>query len=134
MRSSRGHFRYRGEQLTRGGMRRLVQDLLDRTAFHKLPGAHHRHARSNLRHNRHTVRNENISQPKLLLQFLKQKKHLRADRNIQRGNRLVRNNGLGPQNERARNADALPRSALLDGNHKLQSGVCWRKTYDLYIF
>src|SRR5258706_450435 len=100
-------FRHRGKQLPRVRMRRLVQNLVHRTGFNKLPRAHNRHTRGHLHHHRQAMRNENISQPKLLLQLLKQKQHLRPDRNVQRRHRLVRNEQLGPPSQRPREAEAV---------------------------
>src|SRR5258708_15225479 len=56
-------FRHRGKQLPRVRMRRLVQNLVHRTGFNKLPRAHNRHTRGHLHHHRQAMRNENISQP-----------------------------------------------------------------------
>jgi hypothetical protein len=37
-------FRHGSEQLLRVGKQWMMEDLLDRPSFYKLPGAHHRHA------------------------------------------------------------------------------------------
>ena len=60
---------------------------------------------------RQTVGDKKIGEPKLLLQILKQIDHLRLHRNVERRNRLVRNDQLWIKRQRASNTDALPLSA-----------------------
>src|SRR5260370_7699025 len=94
-------FRHRRQQLLRVWMRRTVQDLLYPAHFHELPSPHHRYPRPHLPHNPQALRDKYVRQPKLLLQLLQQKQHLRANRNVQRGDRLAPPEEPGPQSERA---------------------------------
>jgi hypothetical protein len=85
----------------------MVQDLLDCADFQKLAGTHHRDPSGNLRDDREAMRYENVSQLKFALQLLQQQKHLRADRNVQSGDRLIGNNQAGLKNEGASYTDSL---------------------------
>ena len=68
-----GKHRHSGKQFTRVLMSRVVQHLFGIAHFHKTPTMHHRDACRQLRDYRQTVRNENISQPELALQFPQEK-------------------------------------------------------------
>ena len=60
---------------------------------------------------RQIVRDEQIGQAELALQIHQQIEDLRLDRDVERGNRLVADDELGLQRERAGDADALPLAA-----------------------
>lgn len=66
-----------------------MQHLFGEAGLDELAGAHHGYACGDLRHDREAVRNEDVSERKLLLQFLEQEQNLRADGDVQGGNRLV---------------------------------------------
>ena len=57
------------------------------------------------------VRDEDVRQVELVLQVVEQVDHLRLDRDVERGDRLVGDDQLRVQRERARDADPLPLSA-----------------------
>ena len=81
----------------------LVEDLLGVTDFQELAGTHDGDARGDLRHHRQAVRDENVSEREFALEFLKQKKNLRADGDIEGGDGFVGDNELWLENQRARN-------------------------------
>ena len=60
---------------------------------------------------RQVVRDEHVGQAELVLQVLQQVDDLGLDRHVQRGDRLVGDDQLGPQGERAGDADALALAA-----------------------
>ncbi len=92
-------------------MLRVAEDLLSGAQLDEFPGAHDGDPCGDLRHHRKAVRDQQVGQAKLLLQFLQQYQHLCTNGNIQRGNRLIGNDQLRPQNQRARDADALALAA-----------------------
>ena len=57
------------------------------------------------------MRDEHVGQVELVLQVLEQVDDLRLDRDVQRRHRLVGHDQLGPQRERAGDADALALAA-----------------------
>ena len=68
-----------------------------------MAGPHDGDARGDLRHHRQAVRDENVSEREFALEFLKQKKNLRADGNVEGGDGFVGDNELSLENQRARN-------------------------------
>ncbi len=72
---------------------------------------HHGHAVAQELHHREVVRDEQVAQPKPLLQRHQQVEHLRLDRHVQRRQRLVEHHHLRLQRQRARDADALALAA-----------------------
>ena len=57
------------------------------------------------------VRDEDVGEPELRLQVLEQVQDLRLDRHVERGHRLVADDQLRVDGERARDADPLPLAA-----------------------
>ena len=64
-----------------------------------------------MRDDREVVRDEEIGQAELALQVAQQIEHLRLDRDVERGDRLVADDQLRVRRERAGDADALPLAA-----------------------
>ena len=71
------------------------------------PAAHHRNTFGHVFHHRKIVRDEQIGEPDFRLQILQQIENLRLDRDVERRNRLVEDEQVGVQRQRARDADAL---------------------------
>src|SRR5437660_3213503 len=95
------------KQFARVAALRLVEDLLSVADFQELAGAHDGDARGDLGHHGQAVGDENISEREFALEFLKQKKNLRADRDVEGRDGLVSDNELRLENQSARNADTL---------------------------
>ena len=72
-----------------------------------LPEVHHGDAVRDVLHDRQVVRDEQVGEVELLLQVLEQVEDLGLDRDVERRDRLVAHDQLGPQGERR----ARPRSA-----------------------
>ena len=62
-------------------------------------------------HHRQIVADEEIGQAQALLQAFKQVDHLRLDRDVERGNRLVADNKFWVECQGSGNADALALAA-----------------------
>ena len=75
------------------------------------PEVHHRDAVADVLDHRQVVRDEDVGQAELLLQVFEQVDHLRLDRHVERGHRLVADDELGAHRQRARDADALALAA-----------------------
>ena len=69
--------------------------------------AHYGDAVTQIAHHRHGVRDEEIGKAEVALEFFEQVHDLRADADVERGDRLVTDNEFGPQDQGAGNADAL---------------------------
>ena len=88
--------------------------LVERLGLGQLDDAaevHDRDAVGDLADDREVVRDEDVGQVELALQALEQVEDLRLDRDVERRDRLVADDQLGPQRERAGDADALALSA-----------------------
>ena len=72
---------------------------------------HDRDAVGDVADEREVVRDEEVGQPEVALQRLEQVDDLRADRHVERRDRLVEHDHLRVERERAREADALPLAA-----------------------
>ena len=72
---------------------------------------HHGDAVADVLDHRQIVRDEKISEPQFALQIHHQIEHLRLDRDVERGHRLVADDQLRLQRERARDTDALALAA-----------------------
>ena len=93
------------------GMLRLLRDL-PRIAHLNQPSAiHHRNTRGEIAHHRHGVRDKEIGQAKLALQLRQQVDDLRSHADVERRNRLIRDDELRTQRQRPRDPDALPLSS-----------------------
>ena len=69
---------------------------------------HHQHAVANLCGDTQIMRDEQDGDVEFRLKLVKQLKHLRLHRNIERGNGLVAYQHFRIKRQRARDADALP--------------------------
>ena len=76
-----------------------------------MPEIHHGDAVADVAHHRKVVRDEQIGDAELALQPHQQVEDLRADRDVERRDRLVADDQLGRQRERARDHDALALAA-----------------------
>src|SRR5439155_23277839 len=72
---------------------------------------HHRNALADVFDHREIMGDKEISQPEFLLQILQQIDDLGLDRHVQRRHRLIADDQLGLDGERARDADALALAA-----------------------
>jgi hypothetical protein len=79
--------------------------------FDDLAEVHHRHARGDVLHHRQVVSDKDIGQAEAPLQVLQQVDDLRLDRDVERRHRLVADDELRLDRERARDADALALAA-----------------------
>ncbi len=85
-----------------------------RLAFSDLDNSaemHHGDAIGNVPHHGEVVRNENVGKAKSSLQVAQQIEHLRADRNIKRGHRLIADDELRLDRKRARDRNTLALTA-----------------------
>src|SRR5262245_33065295 len=76
------------------GMSRICKQRFAWSDLDNAAEMHHRNAIGDMLHHGEIVGNENIGKPKPALQIAQEIKHLRADRNVERGYRLVANNQL----------------------------------------
>jgi len=88
-------------------MLRPCEHLLCRSQLDDAARLHHGDARGQLCDHRQTVRDQHQRQREFALEPREQFENLRADGNIERRDRLVRNHQLGTQDQRARDPDAL---------------------------
>ena len=72
---------------------------------------HHRDAVADVLDHREIVRDEQVGELPLALQVLQQVDDLRLDRDVERRHRLVADDQLGPERQRAGDADALALAA-----------------------
>jgi hypothetical protein len=100
-----------GKKIPRVGMRGKLQNAICGTKFDELPSAHDGDMRGELGDNRQAVRDKNVGELEFALEFLKKKEDLRADGNVQGGNRFVCDNEFGTQDKRAGDADTLALAA-----------------------
>ena len=103
--------RHGGEQRLGIGMLRIAVELARVGQLDDAAEIHHRHAVGNVLHHGEIVGDEQIGQVELGLQILQQVDHLRLDRHVERGNRLVAHDELRLHRERARDHDALALAA-----------------------
>src|SRR4051794_18902305 len=92
-------------------MRRLLVDRLLRADLDDLPEVHHGDAVRDVTDDGEIVRDEDVRQPEVALERLEQVDDLRADRHVERGDRLVEDQELRIERERARDTDALALAA-----------------------
>ena len=103
--------RDRGQQ--RHGVRvpRAGVELVPVGEFHDLAEVHHRYLVADVPHHRQVVGDDHVAQPQFVLQVVEQVDHLGLDGDVERGDRLVGHDQLGPQRQRPGDADALPLAA-----------------------
>src|SRR6266700_3297509 len=105
-----GH-RNGGEKCAAVGVPRICEQSVVGSDLDDAAEMHYRNAVGNVLHHREIVRNEFVGQPEPPLQVAQEIEHLRTDRDIERRNRLVTDDELGLDCERARNGDALALAA-----------------------
>ena len=105
-----GH-RHRQQQRLGVGMQRLREQRALVGVFDDAAEIHHRDAVADVLDHREIVGDEQIGEPELALQVHQQIEHLRLDRDVERGHRLVADDQLRLQRERAGDADALALAA-----------------------
>ena len=103
--------RDRRQQRPRVGMLRIVEQGVDRPLLDDLAQVHHGHTIGSVVDDRQVVGNEQVGQAVLLLEVLQQVDDLRLDRDIQRRHRLVQDQQLRIDSQRATDADTLPLAA-----------------------
>ena len=101
----------RGQERDRVRMPRLGVQLVPAGHLDDLAEVHDRNPVADVPDHGQVVRDHHVGQAQLFLQILEQVDDLGLDRHVQRGNRLVGDDQLGPQRERAGNPDALPLAA-----------------------
>ena len=102
-----GH-RHCREQRLGIGMQRVGVQRIAVGQLHDLSQVHHRHTIADMAHHAQVVGDEDISQAQFFLQVFQQVDHLGLNGDIQRGNRLITNDQIRVQGQRARQPDALP--------------------------
>ena len=95
-----------GVRMQRRGEQRLLVGVFDDAAE-----IHHRDAVADVLDHREIVRDEQVSEPHLALQVDHQVQDLRLDRDVERRHRLVADDQLRLERERAGDADALALAA-----------------------
>ena len=75
------------------------------------PEVHHRDPVGDVADHRQVVGDEDVGDAELLLQIVEQVEHLRLHREVERGHRLVADDDVGVQRQRAGDADALALTA-----------------------
>ena len=88
-------------------MLRLPVDLLDRTDLDHLSEVHHEDTVRDVADDVEVVGDEDVGQIELRLEVGEQIEHLRLDRFVERGHRLVENEKARVERERAGDVDAL---------------------------
>ena len=89
----------------------LVKDEIGGITFDESAGAHDGDVGSELRDNGKTVGDEEVGEAKFLLEFLKEKKDLCADGNVESRDGFIGNDERRAENQGAGNADALALAA-----------------------
>ena len=92
-------------------MPRLGVQLVPAGQLDDLAEVHDRDLVADVPDHGQVVRDHHVGQAQLVLQVLEQVDDLGLDRYVERGDRLVGDDQLGPQRERAGNPDALPLAA-----------------------
>ena len=105
-----GH-RHRRQQRLGVGMQRVAEQLARRRQLDQAAGAHHGDAVGDVVDHGEVVRDEQVGEAELLLQVLQQIEDLRLDRHVERRHRLVADHHVGPQRQRAGDADPLALAA-----------------------
>src|SRR6185437_4788303 len=101
----------RRDQGARVGMARVLEDLLPAALLDDAAEIHHRDAVADMLDHAEVVADHDVSQPELVLELEQQVYDLRPDRDVERRDRLIANDQLGFQDQRAGDADALALAA-----------------------
>ena len=99
------------EQSDRVRVARVLQHGLDRALLDHAAGIEHAHALAHLRNHTEVVADEEHGRVKLALQVLDQIEHLRLDRRVEAGGRLVQDEQRRVLGERHRDHDPLLHAA-----------------------
>ena len=94
-----------GEQSARVRVLRVRVQLVTARKLGGLTEVHHHHAIRDVTHDVEVVSDEDVREPELLLQVLEQVQNLRLHRDVERRYRLVAEDELGVDGERAGDAD-----------------------------
>ena len=89
----------------------MGQHLRRRSLFHDPAMLHHGDVVADLRRDPKIVGDEQQRDAEPLLDFVEQFEHLRLHRDVERGNRFVRDQNVGVERQRARDRDALALAA-----------------------
>src|SRR6266545_3866722 len=92
-------------------VQRLLEDRGDWAGLDDAPQVHDRHALAEVANDAEIVRDEDEGELAAFLQPLQQQQYLRLDRNVEGRDRLVGNEELGLERERAGDTDALTLAA-----------------------
>jgi hypothetical protein len=92
-------------------MPRICKQLFAWSDLDNAAKMHHRNAIGDMLHHGEIVGNENVGEAKPVLQVAQQIKHLRADRDVERGYRFVAYDKLWLDRERPCDGDALALAA-----------------------
>lgn len=98
--------------MPREGFARVRAKRLGLAGFHKAPTLHDRDARAQIAHERHGMRDEQISQAVFALRAAHQVDDLRAHAHVEDRDRLVEDEQPGPEGEGAGDVDALALPAV----------------------
>ena len=104
---ARARHRDRGQQRLRIGVARVGEQFVGRRGLDDAAEIHHGDAVGDVLHHREIVRDEDVGEAEPPLQVAQQVEHLRADRHVERRDRLVAHDQLRLDRERARDHDAL---------------------------
>ena len=100
-----------GEERLCVGVERVLENIFLGAVLHQVAEVHDAYGIGNVLNNGQVVRNEEITQISLLLQFLEQVDDLRLDGNVQGGYRLVADDEFRVQGKCTRDTDSLPLAA-----------------------
>ena len=103
--------RHRLDQAPGIGVARIGKDLVARAHLDDLAEIHDGDAVGDVFDHRHVVRDEEIGDAELALQFLEQLQHARLHRHVERRHAFVGDDQLWPQGQRPGDADALALAA-----------------------
>src|SRR4051812_49126212 len=109
--SARARHRHGRQQRARVRVARMRVEGLAVRDLDDLAEVHHGHAVAHVPHDGEVVRDEHDRQPQLALEVAQQVQDLRLDRHVESGHRLVRDDQLRVERERARHPDALALAA-----------------------
>ena len=103
--------RQAAQQADRVGVPRVVEHVVDRALLDEPPGVQHADALAHLRDHLEVVADEEDARVELLAQHRDEVEHLRLDRRVQPGGRLVEDQQRGVLGQRHRDHDALLHAA-----------------------
>ena len=103
--------RHRRKQGDRVGVQRDPAQIGGSGVLHDPAEVHHRHLVGDVLHSRQVVRYEEVRQAEPLAEVDEQVEHLRLDRHVERGDRLVQHDELRFEHQGPRDRDPLPLSA-----------------------